>query len=215
MQVLFDELKRVYTHFNKQIFTGKLPAVTFSYDQNSRSIFRFSPPALIIIGPQLVEIGSEKELFDKLLHEMIHISNFKQNLEDVGKSNYHNINFLKTALKTGLVVNRQKSSGWSSISSDFADLRDKELKQFPNLEDFERLEKTYETASFNDSCLSDLGTIVQKWQEKNRRRSYFLKYICNCPPPHNSIRSGRRPNGPNALLVKCEICNARFRLDKS
>jgi hypothetical protein len=44
----------------------------------------------------------------------------------------------------------------------------------------------------------------------NRPKQCFLKYICQCSPPHNSIRSGRRPNGPHALHIQCLMCGANF-----
>jgi hypothetical protein len=37
-------------------------------------------------------------------------------------------------------------------------------------------------------------------------KSYTLKYECGCEPPHNSIRSGRRPDGPNPLNAMCMDC---------
>jgi hypothetical protein len=52
--------------------------------------------------------------------------------------------------------------------------------------------------------------IRQQAKEDKPSKTYFLKYVCNCPPPHNSIRSGRRPDGPNALNIQCQNCHSTF-----
>lgn len=44
-------------------------------------------------------------------------------------------------------------------------------------------------------------------RQKNR---YFMKYQCKCKPPHNSIRSGCRPDGPNRLNIICKDCGQPF-----
>jgi hypothetical protein len=47
-------------------------------------------------------------------------------------------------------------------------------------------------------------------KEKGRSKVCFLKYECGCPPPHNSIRSGRRPDGSHPLKAVCMVCGKSF-----
>ena len=55
------------------------------------------------------------------------------------------------------------------------------------------------------SFLLEAKKDVERIISKSKTRQYFLKYICNCPEPHNSIRSGRR-----SLNVNCGECGYKF-----
>ncbi len=204
---ILGEFNGLYKHFNSSLFHGSLPKAEFHFDPAFRGCLRFTPPSLILIGSKIVTVRELEEIFDELLHEMVHVSNNKDGIEDKGKNQYHNMNFLDSATQIGLYVLKQKAKGWGTTTSDKPKTGH---YHEPSEENIVKRLNAYNSAKFDENCLSKLVKIVQNHQEKNRRRDYFLKYVCNCPPPHNSIRSGRRPDGPNALLARCEICQSKF-----
>jgi predicted SprT family Zn-dependent metalloprotease len=49
-------------------------------------------------------------------------------------------------------------------------------------------------------------------KSKYTPRQYFTTYVCQCPPPDNRIRSGRRPH--DELRLVCDRCGKEFVVEK-
>jgi len=201
-------VKEVYRNFNHNFFKSILPEIEFKIDVSKKHIAKYSGNE-IIFGSNCVSL-TKKDICASILHEMIHIYNELIQVDDVNENQYHNSAFLKEAVRVGFFVVREKNQGWSSTL----------LSARPDVS-----EKNYKFDQSRNNNLIDIinsieidEKILQNHDEKMRElisnlkpsKAFFLKYECACPPPYNSIRSGRRPNGNNSPTITCEKCNTRF-----
>ena len=56
---------------------------------------------------------SFNDLMETLLHEMVHLSNITEGINDCSKRQFHNENFKEKAESIGLIVKKVKRYGWS------------------------------------------------------------------------------------------------------
>jgi hypothetical protein len=202
------ELEKVFDVLNQAFFDGKLPTPSFLIQIEKKVIFRFVPESYnLVIGSKFAESSLEQILVD-MLHKMVHIYNKNRNMCDCTSNQYHNKKFLEVALRVGLFVTRHKTRGWG-VTHLSKENNKSTRKPFPR--DVEYRSKVLKKLSINTEVIeqaqSEIAAIVQA---KGKSKVCFLKYECGCPPPHNSIRSGRRPDGLHPLNATCMICGKPF-----
>jgi hypothetical protein len=206
------ELERIFSICNDVLFAGALAMPVFVVRQDKKVVFRFLPDShTFVIGSKFSRLKVKDKndaLLTEFIHEMIHMENRRRGVVDCTSNQYHNKKFLETALEKGFYVFQDKAKGWSrtrltksikgthKIPSDAANLY---------------LLKCVDGIELDES-------LIEEGQEEIARivtssapaKICFLKYVCQCAPPHNSIRSGRRPKGPHPLKIKCMVCKSKF-----
>jgi hypothetical protein len=207
------ELEKLYAHLNAGLFEKTLPSPAFVLQPDKKVVFKFSPTAVAMtVGAGFVSVKNEYDLACHFLHEMVHISNVASGIEDCTSNQYHNKHFLHAALAVGLYVYRHKTQGWSvthlneSAPGEF---------QCPPTAARDRLHKLLQTLPITMDVIRGVQKQMKGHLRDNKPKPCFLKYVCDCPPPHNSVRSGRRPDSSNAPLIKCERCGGRFKFSEN
>lgn len=201
------ELERVFNIFNKQMFGGRLVMPTLTVQLEKKVVFRFVPESYYMLIGSRFAACSLQEIEECLLHEMIHISNHSDGVVDCTSNQYHNKRFLSAALEVGFYVFRHKTQGWGETFFE-VNKNSYEGVYSPNLEDLHRRERVVAGLKWNEEVIKYAQTRMgKKIKENSSRKLCFLKYICQCPLPHNSIRSGRR-----TLKIWCEVCKSGFQL---
>lgn len=210
-QVIFDELIRVFDVLNEKLFDAKLVRPNFSVQIKKKVSLRWSPESGMILGSDFPTL-EHSDLLTTMLHEMIHLKNYQLNVQDCTTNQYHNKHFLNAALRVGLVVIKHKTQGWAITTTQYPrNVVEREFVRQPEKAAYERCADAFLAAKldktlFRRSC----SEIRSKIKDEKPPKTYFLKYVCNCPTPHNSIRSGRRPDGPNALNIQCMNCHSKY-----
>lgn len=203
MKAILPEIERVYKSLNKSLFNDKLRVPTFVLSPHKKGVVRFIPEDFeIVVGCDIAKVDADAFLLH-LLHEMVHLSNFQKGIVDCRHGQYHNVKFRNAALAVGLSVSRDRSHGWGLTSL----LASGDDAGEPPLQARQLLVESLAIAKLNEKLLKE----VQKKVVASHKRTFFLKYECNCAAPHNSIRSGRRPDGDHPLNIKCMICNSYLR----
>lgn len=206
------ELSRIFSILNEKLFDGEIRKVPISIQPKKKVSIKFSPDTnTIVVGSEFTSLDT-KEIPSIFLHEMIHIWNFQGGVVDVTTNQYHNKEFLHAALSVGLVVIKHKTQGWSITSTVYPrNVTSPSYVMKPSKEKVVNRVNAFGEIKLDKSIFrvgrSDLREKVKTGRPP---KTYFLKYQCKCPPPHNSIRSGRRPDGPNALSIQCMHCKAKF-----
>lgn len=206
------ELERAYDHLNKTLFDGQLKKVPFAIQIKKKVVLRwFSESDTIVIGMDITKLEFG-EILGVLLHEMIHIANHQAGLPDVTTNQYHNKYFLQQALTVGMMVIKHKTQGWAITGIVYPrNVVERVFIKRPTKEALKARVDSFNGIELDKSAYKDLQSqIREKIKQEKPTKTYFLKYQCNCPPPHNSIRSGRRPDGPNALNIQCLSCRSQF-----
>jgi hypothetical protein len=206
------ELEKTFQILNDSLFEGKIKPVSFSVQIKKKTSLKWTSELnSIIIGGDILKLEL-KEIPGILLHEMIHIFNVQQQVVDVTTNQYHNKSFLQLALGVGFYVIKHKTQGWAITGTIFPrNVIQRDYIKRPTKEKRKLRNETFNSIQFDVSAFK-LGQadIREKIKLEKPTKTFFLKYQCNCPPPHNSIRSGRRPDGPNALNIQCQNCRSQF-----
>ena len=201
MKAILSEIERAYGLLNKHLFGNSLRIPIFTLLPHKKGVVRFIPEDFeITVGSDVGRVDQEALLYH-LLHEMVHVSNFQKGVVDCRQGQYHNIKFRDVALAVGLTVSRDRSHGWGLTNESGGD-----DKKHPSIEANKHREEAFIVSKISEKILKE----AQKEILVVRKRTFFLKYECNCQPPHNSIRSGRRPDGEHPLNIKCMCCNSYF-----
>jgi len=106
-------------------------------------------------------------------------------------------------------VGKHKTKGWAVTSFN-------EQKGFkkPFSAAEKRLACCLQEMEVNKKLISKgKAEIIRMIDSASPAKICFLKYVCACKAPHNSIRSGRRPDGPNPLNITCNNCHSQFALE--
>ena len=207
---IVGEIRNAFKCLNNKIFNDKIISPSIKVDANKNFMFRFSGKPNqhyeIIIGRR---IGSfdKNAVLSNIVHEMIHALNYSKNVKGITSNRYHNKKFLTEALSAGLYVSREKSTGWSATSYKY--LKDDDVI-CPKDDDNAALIEVFDSFEFSNNVLAEAKRDVERIVSKTKGRQYFLKYMCNCPEPHNSIRSGRR-----SLNAVCGECGYKFVVSNS
>lgn len=118
-----DMLNRAFQLFNKELFNGELEEVAITI-QSSNKCYAYITTSKVWKknDKKLYEINLAAEYLDRdiiyvlssLLHEMTHLSNMIHGRRDTSNgTRYHNQVFRREAERVGLIVNYDKSIGWS------------------------------------------------------------------------------------------------------
>jgi len=206
------ELERVFFVLNQDLFEGTINPVPVTIQPKKKVSLRYFPDAkAIVLGSDFPNLDYT-DVPPTLLHEMIHIWNEQQGVVDCTTNQYHNKQFLSSALEMGLVVIKHKTQGWAITTTTLPrNVMTKELVRVPSKAAITRRNEVFAALKIDKAAFRQgRSEIRQRVKEEKPSKTYFLKYVCNCPPPHNSIRSGRRPDGPHALNIECKNCHSKF-----
>lgn len=205
---LIEYVEEALSHFNSHLFNDKLPMPIVSIQTDKKFTFRFVPDSYhLLIGQKSTKLKQKVDFCEELVHEMVHISNHLQKKFDCTSNSYHNRLFLNSALETGFLVAKHDIQGWALTKSDVPyGWRNKTIV-FPKVSQNDLLKDAVEEFSLD---VKDLIKSTNFFNVLVKPKTCFLKYECGCKPPHNSIRSGRRPDGNNPLRIRCEDCGKNF-----
>lgn len=210
---MISELSKVYDALNKELFDAQLPHPVFRIDLTSKEAFRYrgDHSRKISIGSGFISIPANR-IPDALLHVMVHIFNFGKNVEDCSPNQYHKRSFLNEALNKGFSVVKTSTRGWGVTTSFHADWLEKDLEiKHPTPAKAARLRQLYATINIDSDALQSFQEELKTQLAASKpKRRFLLKYSCGCLPPHNCIRSGRRPDGPHQLDITCNLCGNKF-----
>lgn len=201
------ELERAFGVLNTQLFSGALRKPEFILQPKKKFVFRFSPETYqVLVGGDLVKVDTNA-LLVHLLHEMVHMANFMDGVVDCRSNQYHNKEFMHAAIKVGLTCVRHRNHGWiTTITAPSTT----ETVVTPTEDVIEQRVKAFDEVKLDKAVLRQTKIEFGDLGKRNRHSIYFLKYECNCPPPHNSIRSGRRPDGDHPPHIRCLDCKSSF-----
>ena len=126
LKPVIDELETLFSKFNKAFFEGKLekPVITVSPDHTRGAYgwctgWKAWQDGAKEGGYYEINLCSEylNRSFEKtcgtLLHEMVHLLNLQEGVQDTSRSGtYHNQKFKATAEEHGLTVEKGEKYGW-------------------------------------------------------------------------------------------------------
>jgi len=207
---MIASINSIFSIFNRSFFDSHLSVPEIVVDVSKKVSLRWqSNENIIFMGSGFVNMNKEI-ICVNLLHEMIHLSNYTKRVIDVNDNQYHNSKFMKLAVKCGLVVHKDKNQGWSNTKLDI-------INSFPTKDFKIESDKNQILKSIISNIHVDDGLLNENEKylflainSLKTSKIFFLKYECSCPPPHNSIRSGRRPDGHNAPDIICDRCKSKF-----
>ena len=213
---MFHAISEAVARLKIQLFNNKLPPIRFQIDGSRSELFRFRRPNLIQIGAAITAPElNRKLLIDQLLHVLVHAHNAYQGVVDENINQYHNQEFSAAALAIGLAVCHTPNNGWSLTYSplhpEFRNLvEDGKKVLVPKKEAARELRSICLRLEFDSAFFFDIRKVFEKSSIKRPSKLCQLKYVCGCDPPHNSIRSGRRPYGGHPLVAVCQLCGQKF-----
>lgn len=206
---IIGSFERLFDYLNDKLFEKSLTLPVFSMKDATRFAFRYIPQTHgMVIGRKAFREDFELTAVD-LIREMIHESNYLNGVvssSSINNRQYYTRQFASLARQVGFYVVLAPPRGWRTLRLDPVDGDAERLDPEPDDRDFLRatLKRSRAAAAI------DFGDHLSGDGKKSRR--YQLKYICGCKPPHNAIRSGRRPDGRYPLHITCDLCHKSFRL---
>jgi hypothetical protein len=216
---IVQEVEKAFGVLNQELFGGRLVCPSVIFQPRMKHTIRWFPDTTdLSIGGDFAEVDGTEILAD-LLHEMVHIYNAAEGEVDCTSNSYHNRKFLAPALKVGLVVSHHKTQGWglTGISASKRSLVPKkkgsivDAQELPEAQDVQKREWAFYAAEIDQEVIRKAKSHIRSLNAPKRNgKVYFMKYACGCPGPHNSIRCGRKPDGPNRLNAVCGFCNKNF-----
>ena len=209
---LVAELTKVFSVFNRFFFSNTLHEPVFHLQVKKKFSIRWVVDIkAFVIGGDFIKTKKD-EIPDIILHEMIHAFNSQNNIVDVTLNQYHNKFFVNIALQLGFIVIKHKNQGWSITTRSYPrNATEKLFIKKPKIQAVNSRELAFKDLDLNVENLRNLKKhIKDKIKGELPVKNFFLKYECLCPPPHNSVRSGRRPDGPNRLNLVCQDCKAEL-----
>ena len=121
-------MEDLFTTFNDHLFDGEItaPVITISPDPSRKSygwcttqkIWKSEDEEYYEINICAEYLNRPlKELCGTLIHEMVHLHNIHNGIQDTSANGrYHNKKFKETAEARGLVIEKQGNIGWSKTS---------------------------------------------------------------------------------------------------
>lgn len=210
---LIVELEKLFSAVNESFYDGKLKTPTFTLQPERKLAFQFYGDTFaFIVGGKFEEIEDVTGLYQEFLHETVHVY-----LASVGKKTgtYHNKEFLKVALSVGFYCARDNSTGWRLTTFSEPDETDAEFTA-PDPKKVVSRESFFDEYEFDETIFTEAKTQIAELRvSSGRSKQYFLKYVCACDGPHNSIRSGRRPDSKNPVVAFCGTCGYEFLCEES
>lgn len=206
----FEEAHRV---LNERLFEGTLASPTFEKDLGRKCVFHFTPPNSYQYGSEIVTAAADVVTAD-LLHTMIHAKNHASGVVDSTQNQYHNTHFLQEALRIGFCVVWHKSRGWSLTFPDPEEAGKLGKFRCPDDTANRTLRAVLAEVKFPKGPLATWQRGLAGELADKPKKTFLLKYICKCPTPHNNVRSGRRPEGDHPLDITCNVCKAKFVVER-
>ena len=205
-----EALQLVYRTFNRELFNNELSTVGFVSEHNKKHVFRYVHESNVIsIGRNFSEVNS-RELMDEMLHEMVHICNAESGVIDHTPNQYHKKEFCDAALSVGLCVLHTSNRGWGITTSTVSPQFEGSYRG-PEPKVAKAREAAYRVARIHPMTLAKFQREIADIVANKPTKQYQFKYVCRCPSETgNSVRSGRRPDGPHPLSATCNICKAKF-----
>lgn len=201
LSLSIQELHKLFDIFNEKFYENKLekPVITIqSEGRRSRygwcSVERIwedkeekNQYEITLCAEYLSR--SKYELFETLLHEMVHLYNKMNNIMDTDKTYIrHNKKYKVEAEKHGLIINKNdKKYGWS-----FTELTE-ETKQF------------IDTIQINEEVFSIHRLKIMKVKKENINKLYT--YECHC---RQQIKSKIELEIGENINIRCGDCNTLF-----
>lgn len=211
---IISEASKLFKVFNKEFFENTLEMPQFVIEESRKFAFRYDPTykgssGAFLIGGGAADLGVN-DFQAAFLHDMVHLSNAQDGISDLTANQYHNKHFLDLALEVGLICIRHKNQGWSITTTMYPrNVVEKSEIKLPEEEAATHRGAVFRQRRPDQVALRQFRSKMRQVRKKTTK-TYFLKYVCGCPPPHNSIRSGRRPDGANPLKIRCRDCGKDF-----
>lgn len=205
-------LRAVFDTLNQGLFERSLSIRSFGVDPAKPAVCRWVAEAGELLAGHLAISASLYAFKVSVLHEMLHVHNAANNVQDESVNNYHNKNFAVSAALIGLYCVRHKKHGWSLLSlAPPCNVIHKSAVRAPRAAANARLIEAFDAVQvgrkeWNAACRAMRRAV----QQMVPGRIFQHKYVCQCPPPHNSVRCGRRPDGHHAPDISCNRCKAKF-----
>jgi hypothetical protein len=207
-----EQIEAAYDVLNRRLFGRVLPKCEMTFSPRSKHLIRWMPESdQYSIGSELA-VATLQDILVQLAHEMVHRKNSMDGLVDCTSNQYHNHKFLAVALGVGLYVAYQKTQGWCTTLAEAPVGYDPQSVKVPESQALKRREEAFAKCELTEEAVEAAREQIRRVTQQNRRpKVYFMKYQCACPGPHNSIRSGRRPDGAHALRITCQACMQPFK----
>lgn len=203
-------LAELYDSFNHTLFGRELPQGNFRLDLSRHCVLDFVlADKAIVVGNEMAVVSIDC-VVDEMVHVMVHVKNCTTDVADCNQNQYHNQRFMEAALQVGLFVAWHKSRGWSVTFSDPKSIKRMKKLQSPEVAAQGLLAAAHKLVEKTKSRIAEFQTEIRRCLKSRPKKTYLVKYHCQCPAPYNAIRSGRRPSGSHPLNIKCNICNATF-----
>lgn len=207
--ICIEELEELFDILNKNFFDDELerPVLTLNPNTNKQTAYgwcttkkiwhdlnRNTSHYEITICPEFIDRPLE-EIVGTMLHEMVHLYNLHINVKDCSRnSSYHNKRFKTEAECRGLVIEHDKTYGWTKTSLN------QEAKDFVKKLNFKLtpiVRGNRQKISFDeDENEEDQDQDQDQGQEKKQK---VWKYIC--PACGCSVRATK------IVHIKCMDCD--------
>lgn len=115
------ELERFFKYFNKKLYRGSLPVPIITIQSAGRrrylgwfcaDIWRHRKNEVPEINITAEELNRKpEEILETLLHEMVHLDNWKHDIVDCSTNQYHNKNFKRGCEEIKLVCEKHSNPG--------------------------------------------------------------------------------------------------------
>lgn len=132
LKVVIEKLESLFSKFNEQFYEGKIqkPVITVSPDTTKGAYgwctsWKAWATASDSEGDGYYEINmcaehlnrSFNEICSTLLHEMVHLWNLQNDIQDTSRNgSYHNKKFKEAAEQHGLIIDKDEKYGWTRTS---------------------------------------------------------------------------------------------------
>ncbi len=125
----YSELQHAYEHFNKHLFNGKLPPCLITLQRHKNTYGYFSSKRFvnqqgqvtdeISLNPVYFSLCPPEEIFQTLVHEMVHLEQF--HFGKAGRGGYHNKEWASMMEKIGLMPSSTGKEGGKKTGDRMAD----------------------------------------------------------------------------------------------
>ena len=212
IKMLIDELHRAFYLFNKHYYNNKLPepAILIQNRGNKKNVLGWCSVNKIwknnMNNERKWEINLVAEYMNRglfpimgtLLHEMAHLYNLSNNIQDVSRNGtYHNKKFKETAENAGLIIEHDKRIGWSITRLNNECM--KFIKDNGFSEEVFTLSRLEPLEAYKSGDDDEEGNIIEKPKQSTR------KYIC--PTCGTIVRATKD------VKIICGECNIDFVLE--
>lgn len=195
----FSELNSVAKNLNEKFFEGEMEVPSFEVNLKRKTFFHYDQKRNVLVVGKSLQDTDDNVIISEMIRQFILIYNHQKDICNYPQGEYHNTSFKEKALQIGFNVIKIEKKGWAGICLD---------EEGKDLENRKRLKLFFE--SFGKDYFKKFRNGIIEMSKNKTNKQFFIKYQCKCSPPHNSIRSGRRPSSKYKLNIKCLNCNSSF-----